>query len=160
MVTRAPRRDIEHQEQVKLFGWAAIRSGQIPELDSLYAVPNGSNKSKAQAGRFRAEGLKSGVPDVVLPCVRWHWRDGRVGDALSGQPLNGVDYFVYGGLYIEMKSPDNYPTPNQREWADRLERQGMKVIRRCTSWQDAAKHCLEFLGIEVSRKRFPELFVD
>lgn len=152
-----PRNDPEHQQQSLLFSWAKLKETQIPELESLYAVPNGSNKSIAQAVKFKAEGLKSGVPDVVLPVLMWNEAGRPVPQDGSGPETFASCWF--GGLYIEMKAPDKYPRPDQRAWADRLERQGMKVIRRCTTWQDAARHILEYLGIEVTRKRFPELFV-
>lgn len=158
-----PRNDAEHTEQVFLFQWAAAKEGQIPQLANLYAVPNGSYKSKAQAGRFRAEGLKAGVPDVCLAVARIADvgpapHEGGVVVSFDGKSIP-LYVNVYGSLYIEMKAPDKHPRPDQRAWADRLEAQGMRVVRRCTSWQDAARHCLEYLGIEVTRRKFPELFV-
>ena len=62
--TKKPRKanlsPTERQEQVRLCHWLDLN-----KLD-YFAVPNGSYKSKASAGLFKAEGLKSGVPDVVV----------------------------------------------------------------------------------------------
>lgn len=140
---RKPRNDFEHQEQALLISWAFLREGSVPELENLYAIPNGSDKSFGVAARMKAEGLKPGVPDLCLAVLR---------------PLPECDAW-WGSLYIEMKSPTGYPRPDQREWADRLEKRGMKVIRRCVKWEDAARHILEYLGIEVTRAKFPELFI-
>ena len=80
----------EHDEQVRLFRIAA----QHPELETMFAIPNGGHRSKATAGRLKAEGVKSGVPDIFLP----------------------VKSREYGGMFIEMKVGRNKPTENQREW--------------------------------------------
>jgi hypothetical protein len=77
------RSDLEHKEQVKLFEWADETVSVLPDLEMMYAVPNGSHKSMAQAVKFKREGLRSGVPDVAL--------DSPVGS--------------FHGLRIEMKSP-------------------------------------------------------
>ena len=47
----------ESVEQQCLFRWAAFQSGRFPELALLYHVPNGGSRKKAEAGRFRAEGV-------------------------------------------------------------------------------------------------------
>lgn len=146
----------EHYEQVNLFSWLALKEERFPELACAYAIPNAAKRSAHQGAWMKAEGMKAGVPDVVLPVMRTVW-DPETQESRSGVlPRGGRNY---GGLYIEMKSPDKYPRPNQREWADRLEAAGQKVIRRCTTWQEAAKHMLEYLGVEVTRAKFPELFV-
>ena len=49
----------EHDEQVTFCQWLTLK--RIPH----FAVPNGSNKSKTARGIFKAEGLKSGVPDMA-----------------------------------------------------------------------------------------------
>jgi hypothetical protein len=139
----------EHYEQVALFSWLALQEAKYPALACAYAVPNAAKRSPRQGAWMKAEGMKAGVPDVVLPVLRQVWGEGP--DAHI--PL------VYGGLYVEMKAPDKYPRPNQKEWADRLEKWGMKVIRRCTTWQEAARHMLEYLGVPVTRHSHPELFV-
>ena len=72
----------EHGHQVAFFQWAATISA-IPHMDMLYAVPNGGERNLKVAANMKAEGVKSGVPDVVwpVPCGRW------------------------AGLYLELKKP-------------------------------------------------------
>ena len=93
----------EHDLQVAVFEWAA-NSG-IPELDMMYAVPNGGHRHKAVAGRMKAEGVKAGYPDINL-------------DVMRGG---------YGGLRIELKVGRNKPSQAQREWLARLDAQGYKT---------------------------------
>lgn len=57
----------EDTEQMCLFRWADAQSGKYPELSLMYHIPNGGKRGKAEAGRFRAMGVKSGVPDIFLP---------------------------------------------------------------------------------------------
>ena len=60
----------EGVEQATLFSWASMRTYWHPELNLMFHIPNGGKRSKAEAGRFRAEGVKSGVPDICLPVAR------------------------------------------------------------------------------------------
>ena len=60
----------ESVEQQCLFRWAAFQIGRYPELKLLYHVPNGGSRKKSEAGRFKAEGVKAGVPDLCLPVAR------------------------------------------------------------------------------------------
>lgn len=54
------RRQYEHAEQVALCRWLDFR--QIPYA----AIPNGGHRHVAVARKLKAEGVKAGVPDVVL----------------------------------------------------------------------------------------------
>lgn len=60
----------ESVEQQCLFRWAAYNRGRWPEMELMYHIPNGGTRSKSEAGRFRAEGVKPGVPDICLPVAR------------------------------------------------------------------------------------------
>ena len=60
----------ESQEQQALFEWAELSKRCFPELELLFHVPNGGARSKATAGRLKAEGVKPGVPDLCLPVPR------------------------------------------------------------------------------------------
>lgn len=118
------RNDIEHKEQVKLFEWAKLQSAKHPQLTMMFAIPNGSNKSMAQAVKFKAEGLKAGVPDIFLAI-----------------PIGG-SY----GLFIEMKSPKGKLSENQKEWIALLLSSGYKCAV-CYSFDEAKKVITEYLGI-------------
>lgn len=92
----------EHAHQVSLFMWAAQNLETYPELEWLHAIPNGGFRGKAEAGRLKAEGVKSGVSDIFLPCAR------------GG----------YHGLYIEMKKPGERASKKQLEFGARMIKQG------------------------------------
>lgn len=92
----------EHDLQVTLFNWADMQTNVYPDLACMYAVPNGGHRHKTVAAKLKAEGVKSGVPDICLPVPR-----GR-----------------YHGLYIELKIKPNKPSANQLKWLAMLEEQG------------------------------------
>lgn len=70
-----------HQEAI--IEWCAWNMQQYPELELLYHVPNGGKRDKATAAVLKRQGVKAGVPDLVLPVARCG----------------------YHGLYIELKAP-------------------------------------------------------
>ena len=90
----------EHEEQVEFIQWCDRNNVTV------FAIPNGSHKSKAAANKFKAEGLRSGVPDLMIPIAK-----------------NG-----YNGLFIEMKRIKNSATSeNQKEWILLLRDLGYKA---------------------------------
>jgi hypothetical protein len=96
----------EHDHQKAVFQWAGLNERTHPELSLLFAVPNGSYKGKASAGRFKAEGLKSGVPDVCLPVAK-----GK-----------------FNCLFIEMKDGNRPLSENQILWLEKLDRFGACAV--------------------------------
>lgn len=104
---RAPRANHEHEEQRKLFAWAAENESRIPELRWLFAVPNWFGvKTRYHGARAKMEGRKPGVLDVWWPLYR----------------------MPYVGLVIEMKYGRNTLSREQREWKAWLESQGWLVV--------------------------------
>ena len=115
----------ESVEQQCLFRWAQFQSGRFPELALLYHVPNGGSRKKAEAGRFRAEGVKAGVPDLCLPVAR------------GG----------YHGLYVELKRLKGSKTSEeQKAWLSELAKQGY-CAELCKGWEAAAKVIEEYLNM-------------
>ena len=112
----------EHAQQVALFAWAAYAQAEYPELELLFAIPNGGHRHKATAGRLRAEGVKRGVPDVCLPIPRGN----------------------YAGLWIEMKYGRNKPTADQERWIEALRAAGHRV-EVCYEWTEARDVIEEYL---------------
>lgn len=92
----------EEEEQTVVMHWAAMAAGRWPELRLLFHIPNGGKRSKSEAVRFRAAGVRSGVPDLFLPC-------GRGG---------------YHGLWIEMKAVGGRVSREQEQWRKDLMEQG------------------------------------
>ena len=62
----------EHEEQVQVLQWAQKWAFARPELELLFAIPNGAaltwhtdrrgRRYSPQAARLKAEGLRAGVP--------------------------------------------------------------------------------------------------
>ncbi len=89
----------EEDEQMTVIDWAEKRTSVYPALKLLFHIPNGGKRSKAEAARFKAMGVRAGVPDLFLPVPR-----GR-----------------YHGLWIEMKrTKDGKISENQKWWIGAL----------------------------------------
>lgn len=98
---RAPKtakpRALEHKTQVGLMDYLAIAAS--PEIH-YFAVPNQSNRHIANAVKMKAEGVRSGTPDLcfMLPAGRVAW--------------------------LEMKAPDGSLSSAQKAFRDIAERLG------------------------------------
>lgn len=118
----------EHDHQKALFQWASLQG--TPVLQLLYAIPNGSKlmgvgtvAGRIEGAKMKAEGLRSGVPDVFLPVAA---------------PCPKQDPYEFGhwyhGLYIEMKKPGRQKekwggrSAEQLDWHGRLIKQGYAVV--------------------------------
>lgn len=110
------RLDDESGHQEALFSWAGYNMGRMPELEYMHHVPNGGKRDRATAVALKRQGVKAGVPDIVLPAAR------------AG----------YHGLYIELKAGKNTTTENQRRWLEYLRQQGYYTAV-CYGWQKAAE---------------------
>jgi len=117
----------EATEQEQLFTWARWASGKYPELELMYHIPNGGGRSKAEAGRFKAMGVKAGVPDIFLPCAR------------GG----------YNGMYIGLKRVrGGRVEPAQREWLKLLAEQGYYCVV-CRGMEQASREIVRYLEGEI-----------
>ena len=96
-VDRIPTEHEEQREVVRWFrqSWPGVR---------IFAIPNGGARSKATAGRLKAEGVASGVPDLFVPAWRlWIEMKRSKGGSLSPEQkdwrtyLESVDYWVIVG---------------------------------------------------------------
>jgi len=117
----------EAQIQSTFFQWCALVSGSadghLPEMALAYHIPNGGSRSRVEGARFKAQGVRAGVPDVHLPV-----------------PRGG-----YASLYIEFKRPGGRLRATQRHWCDRLTTAGNKV-EVCTSVAAAVDCCESYLA--------------
>ena len=115
----------EHTEQAALFEWAAWNQSKDAALNMLYAVPNGGKRDKVTAARMKREGLKAGVPDVVLPVAR----------------------MGYHGFYLELKVGKNKTSAEQAAWLTALATEGY-LVDVSYGWQEAAHKIARYLGHE------------
>lgn len=105
----------EHSIQAAFIRWTQLAIQEYPALANLFAVPNGGMRpsvvdSKGKrystvARKLKAEGVKEGVPDLLLLIPR----------------------LGYHGLAIETKRPSGRVTPAQFDWHERLLKEGYYV---------------------------------
>lgn len=113
----------EAEEQATLLNWCRMQEGRHPELGLLFHIPNGGKRGKAEAARFRAEGVKAGIPDLMLPVAR------------GGKH----------GLFLELKrKAGGRVRPEQKDWMDKLKEQGYEA-QVCRGWEGAAEALLRYL---------------
>lgn len=104
----------EHAEAVSLMRVVRMQEGKHPVLRRLLHVPNGGHRSKAVAGKLKAEGVKPGVPDYLLPVRRGE----------------------YVGLAVELKTRTGYASREQKDWIEHLREQGWRA-EVCRGWEQA-----------------------
>ena len=138
---KKPHRHPERAMQVALFKWAAVVSATMPGAGLLFAIPNGayfggemktlkSGKSvplaAIRARQMKGEGMKPGVPDVMLPVARGRWH----------------------GLFVELKAGSTV-SDEQAQWHAALSAQGycVRVVRG--DWQLAAKLIEDYLAGKI-----------
>ena len=109
----------EDFEQRQLIQWARSR----PELQYLFHIPNESASGKGWGIRNRQLGVKSGVPDLMLPI-----------------PSRG-----YHGLFIEMKAAGGKVSENQGRWLEALETFGYRAVV-CYGWEAARDEIEAYLA--------------
>lgn len=95
----------EEALQRAVFQWIFYSEIIYPILRYAIHVPNGGGRSRAEGGALKACGVRSGVPDILIP-VR-----------------NGV----YAGLALELKFGKNRTTEDQDRWLNALANAGYLV---------------------------------
>ncbi len=120
-----PMTTTEHDHQVNLMSWAAMQTKALPELNLLFAIPNGGHRHPATGAKLKAEGVKAGVPDIALMVAK------------KG----------YHGLFIELKTEKKSSKLSdvQINWLNALTEQGYKAVE-CRGWNDARNTILDYLN--------------
>lgn len=117
--------NLEHGHQVALVNWWALEANRRG-LDArlLVAIPNGGHRHPVVAAKMKAEGVRSGMPDLCLFV-----------------PVN-----QYHGLAIELKAPSKTArvSPAQDEMMGLLSEQGYLALV-AWGWEDAMKQILLYL---------------
>lgn len=115
----------EHEEQVRLMRWSREAQAQYPELELLFAIPNGGHRHHNVANKLKAEGVKSGVPDLFLPV-----------------PRGGMH-----GLWVELKARRKgaCASVDQVWWLERLAVVGYMAVV-CHGWEEARGVIEAYLG--------------
>lgn len=121
----------ETEEQQALFTWAALQTRVYPELELMFAIPNGGLRHKKTAHTLKAEGVKAGVPDIFLPA-----------------PHAG-----YNGMFIEMKRQSGGKLSDaQKILIKRLEMQGYFCVV-AKGWEEAAQELRKYLSNNYRRNK-------
>ena len=106
----------EAAEQENVIKWARDNEKNYPFLWMLHSSLNGVRLSKMQAGKAKASGMLSGVPDLFLPVPRG----------------------CFFGLYIEMKSAKGRIMPSQSRYLKTVSDFGYSAVV-CYSANEAIK---------------------
>lgn len=114
----------EAQEQRFLFQWAGLAQQKYPELKLLHHVPNGGKREARTAVNLKKEGVKAGVPDIVLLVARGGFH----------------------GLYIELKVGRNKTSLKQDEWIEALRQEGY-FVKVCYGWDSAREEIENYLNL-------------
>lgn len=85
----AERIPTEHEEQREVVRWFR----QTYKGVRIFAIPNGGARSPATAGRLKAEGVSSGVPDLFVPAWKlWVEMKRTKGGAVSAEQKDWIKY--------------------------------------------------------------------
>ena len=111
-------------EQRTLIKWVELRKATFPELELLFAIPNGGARDVVTGAQLKASGARRGVPDLCLPVARGGFH----------------------GLYLELKRRGSgVVSAEQKWWLDRLQKEGYRAVV-CYGWLDARQIIEGYLG--------------
>jgi len=113
----------EHVEAVHLMRVVKLHEARFPALRLMFAVPNGGDRHKIVAAKMKAEGVKPGVPDYLLPV-----------------PMGG-----HAGLAIELKTATGYASKEQKQWIADLRSHGWRA-EVCRGWEQAWDVVRNYVG--------------
>lgn len=113
--------------------FCAYMARHMPEVWAVtFAIPNGRKRNKIDAGMLKAEGVKAGVPDMMI--------------AWPLQNITGEGW--YSGLFLELKKPIVGKVGEaQTPWHERLTAHGYKVVVAYT-WEEARDAVLAYFGFK------------
>lgn len=129
--TRKKPTDWEGTEQAHLLRWALGEKNRRHPItasifDDLWHVPNGGHRYKATAVKLKAEGVKAGIPDLLLDQARGGWF----------------------GLRIEMKAKPPHNAAVSESQKKQLTRSEERGYCCCVAlgWEEARDVLLEYLS--------------
>ena len=113
----------ESQIQQDCLQWFAAQYPVLWQEGMLFHIPNEGIRLGKMGARVKKEGVVRGVADLCL-CI----------------PRGG-----YAALYIEMKKPGGYQSPEQKEWQRNCEKHGNRYIV-CKSLEDFKEKVTKYLS--------------
>lgn len=122
----------EEEIQRTCVEWSEKVISTYPALAWLMHTPNGGKRSKGEAGKMKAMGVKPGYPDLTIPVRNRFWT----------------------GLAVEMKSSTGQLTMDQKKWLVTLSESGWLTVvaRSLEEFVDAViAYHTGAIGIHVTR---------
>lgn len=127
------RQHIEDDEQKIFFQLLFYKYPEIYEM--AFHIPNGGRRSIIEASRLKSQGVKPGVPDILI----------------------AIPSKCYHGLFIEFKrpiiagSPIPSVTKEQKEWIKKLNAMNYRAVI-CYGATEALDTVKEYLDLPAYRK--------
>lgn len=137
-----PEAYVKDEREKLLAGNPYLQPEPRPELARLFAVHNQGHGDKIRGNMARAEGVKPGVPDLMLPVPRY--------SRILATPKDAVRETLYHGLFIELKRiklkgvAGGIESDIQAEWRAYLNGIGYKAVV-AYGWQEAVGAIREYL---------------
>jgi len=83
----------EHLEQVSAVNWfEAAYPGVL-----IFAIPNGGERNPMVAEKMRREGVRRGIPDLMIPAWRMFVEMKAPKGRLSDYQIERIDYLISAG---------------------------------------------------------------
>jgi len=109
----------ESEEQIGFLQWW---HAQFPRV-RIFHIPNGGHRAMSVAKKMRAEGVRSGVPDLFVPEWRlWIEMKRRTGGRLSADQLDWIAYLEGIGDTVIVGRGAEDASRKVLEWRSRLAR--------------------------------------
>ena len=118
----------EHDLQASFFDWASRAVREWPELDLMFAIPNGGHRNKIVAAKLKREGVKAGVADIFLPV-----------------PKGG-----YSGMWMELKYRKGKLSDAQLRFLTSMVHMGYYAVA-ARDWEALAEETVNYLKGEIRR---------
>ncbi|MCC6454161.1 MAG: VRR-NUC domain-containing protein [Caldilineaceae bacterium] len=125
---KAKRQTPEHDLQVAVIAECDKRAATDPRWGLIFAIPNGGHRNPIVAAKLKAEGVRKGVLDLMIPVAR----------------------HGYHGLFIELKAEDNKPTQEQLDWIRSLRAQGYRCEVIWDDFHEVIQRIEWYLGDDVT----------
>lgn len=113
----------ESEIQQACLKWFQLQYPKLASDGVLFHIPNEGIRLGGIGRRMKREGIVRGVADLCLAI-----------------PRKG-----YAALYIEMKKPGSYQSPEQKAWQKNIERYGNKYVV-CRSLEEFIKIITDYLS--------------
>ena len=122
-------KDEEHQIQKAYFEILAWNEKDFPYLKYIFAIPNGGHRHISVAKKMKAEGVKRGIVDLIIPIIT----EGK------------------HGMFIEVKTEKGVMSKEQKEYRDFLITGGYDYAL-CRSCDELVRETELYLGITFKNK--------